>query len=90
MDESSGHVAAVYLMVQSAFREWREAEDKAMVVGRQILNAASRVEVERLSQLLEDAQRVCVGAWSRFISATHAYSDSLLSAPDAASVDVRQ
>ena len=77
MENGHNQVAACFFMVQSAFREWQTAEEKSMEVGRLILVAANRVEVERLSQQLADAERRCVGPRSRFISATHAYADSM-------------
>ena len=82
MDINSCQAAAIYFMVQSGYREWREAQDKAMEVARQILSATSRVEVERLSQQLEETRRTCAGSWGRFVSATHAYADSLISNSD--------
>jgi hypothetical protein len=82
MNTIDGQIAAVTFMVQSAVREWRTAQDTAMEVAKQILNASSRVEVEKLCQQLEDARRCCVGPWSRLISATQAYADSLSSAAD--------
>jgi hypothetical protein len=78
MDDSAGKMATVYVMVQTAFREWHAAEEKALEIGRLILAAASRDELEKLSQLFEDAQHSCAGARSRFVAATHAYSDWLL------------
>ena len=74
-------------MVQSGYCEWRVAQDKAMGVARQILGATNRVEVERLSQQLEETYRSCVGPWSRFLSATHAYADALVSNSDATNGD---
>jgi hypothetical protein len=62
----------------------------AMEVGRQILGAASRTEVERLSELLKDAERGCVGPLSRFVSATHAYADSLKWTSDADGGEARE
>jgi hypothetical protein len=83
MEISSSQGAAICFMVQSGYREWRAAQDKAMDVARQILGATGRVEVERLTQQLEVMQRDCFGPWSRFISATHAYADALILVPAA-------
>jgi hypothetical protein len=58
-----------------------------MSIADEILNAASRAEVERLSQQLEIAPRGCIGPSSRFLSATYAYADSPISVPDGSSID---